>query len=114
MVIQVKKGYINNSFDSFNMELKNLIKKSIDFERESINNNRRARIWLMGSGLTLAIFILLLCYFVKLLALPINYRSLKDKVRDLFPITNRFELRNLSFYRRKLALHYDLSKISDL
>ena len=54
-----------------------------------------------------------LCYFIKLPALLINYRSLKDEVRDHFLITNRFALRNLSFYRKKLALHYDLSKIPD-
>ena len=52
-----------------------------------------------------------LSYFVKLLTLLTNYKNLRDEVRDLFLITKRFELSNLSYYRRKLALYYEVNKI---
>ena len=54
-----------------------------------------------------------LSYFVQLPTLPTNYRNLRDEVRDLFPITKRFELSNLSYYRRKLALYYEINKIPE-
>src|SRR5437868_7103365 len=56
---------------------------------------------------------LLLSYFVQLPTLLTNYRNLRDEVRDLFLITKRFELSNLSYYRRKLALYYEVNKIPE-
>ena len=50
-------------------------------------------------------------FFKVLLLLPNEPEDLISSLQDLFPITSRKELRNLSYYKKKLQDHYEMKRI---